>query len=197
MGWTKIKTFTLFACLTLAGLSACNRVGDQYCEVPFNPTDLNDQCPYGEADRLEWAPPGQACPSPGEPDATCDTSITWATDIWPELNQNSATDRRCSRANCHLNGEGRGIILTDSPDQAWNVLSRYLGGTQTFYVGDPKSSWILCNLRPPGGDFHLAGGITMPPGGLPTDGGDNDTLYFQIKEWVRCGQPSGLNASMQ
>lgn len=195
MGRTKIKTLTIGLLMTLGGLTACNRVGDQYCDVGSVPEDAADQCPYGTANNVHV----ELVPCPEIPKSQdCTTELSWSHDIWPLLVKGPATPAQemagelgggsCAAGNnCHDHGQSRGVQLNKPDpkqpfvfeDAAWNVLTHYRGGQDTTYLGS-RNSWILCNLQP----RNAAGGITMPP----SKEGLSKASFDYIKKWAECDQ---------
>jgi hypothetical protein len=188
MGRTKIKTFIFGLLMTLGGLPACNRVGDQYCDVGSDPADSLDQCPYGTANNVHVDP--EPCAPIARQNVGCDDLVSWKSTIWPLLikpekpsDEMPDDDRGGGCANtgsCHNTGQSRGVKLTADADAAWVVLSNYLGGRPTHYLDDGEDSWILCNLQ----SRNPGGGVTMPP----TKEGLDPTTFDRVRKWAECGQ---------
>lgn len=194
MGWTKIKTLTFSLLMTLGGLTACNRVGDQYCDVGSNPDDPSDQCPYGIANKVNVDL--EPCPPIPPRQDSCDPMVSWTSTIWPLLTASPTAKEGeiagggCAQGgNCHDQGQSRGVLLTKfdpkdpfpAADAAWNVLTSYRGGQASTYLGT-RDSWILCNLQgraQPGGV-----GVTMPP----TKEGLNPAALDKVRKWAECDQ---------
>jgi len=183
MGTITLKTLGLSLLVTLGVFTACNRVGDEYCDVGTSPDDTTDQCPYG--------PPGgpgshsDACPeiTVNTNAAGCATSaLTWAGSdgIWyTQLRQS------CSTGGCHEANAGSISLPFNDASAAYKTLTAYNKQGLGLYISDSDATrtWILCNLQ-----RLKTGGDGMPLGrDLPAGS------FEKVKAWAECGEKLGTD----
>ncbi len=181
MGATKLRTLGLPLLLVAGTFLACNRVGDEYCDVGTDLTDQTDQCPFG--------PPGgpgshsDACPDiPVDKTAPACAGQSWVT-LW-----NSQLRDSCSNGGCHDAGNGTGAdgiyLPYNDALTGFATLKKYKPVNYPYLSDDPAEvthTWILCNLQ------RLKSGRSgMPPSTpLPM------ATLNAVQTWAQCGEPPG------
>jgi hypothetical protein len=165
--------------LFAAALLSCG-VGDQFCTEDQSPSEKDDECPYGPPGGPK--PPVSSCPDiPQEPVGTCSTD--WLNDVFPIFATEGPKKASCTSLACHGGDKDtapRVFLPSDNAKTSYDALTQYEGAQKYPYVnlGDPKHSWILCNLEDPPGV-----GQVMPaqPGALTPE--ELET----VKKWASCG----------
>jgi hypothetical protein len=164
----------------VATLSLSCGVGDQFCTEDQSPSEKNDDCPYGPPGGPK--PPVGVCPDiPQDPQGSCSTD--WVNDVFPIFATEGPGEASCTSLACHGSEKGPAAGVLMPPDDAkasFDALTRYEGAQKYPYVnlGDPKHSWILCNLADPPGVGQV---MPDPPGELPMD------QYAIVEAWAKCG----------
>ncbi|MCK6586694.1 MAG: hypothetical protein HUU21_34725 [Polyangiaceae bacterium] len=176
-------TRSLFPALFVAALHLSCGVGDQFCTEDQSPSEKDDDCPYGPPGGPK--PPAADCPDiPQDPDGTCSTDTAdWVNDVFPIFATEGAKKASCTSLACHGGDPAtapRVYLPVDDAKASFEALTKYDGAQKYPYVntGDPKHSWILCNLEvPPGvGQVMPAQPGAMTPEELAT-----------VKKWASCG----------
>jgi hypothetical protein len=155
-------------------------VGDQFCTEDQSPSEKDDDCPYGPPGGPK--PPVSSCPDiPQSPAGTCSTD--WVNDVFPIFATEGPKKASCTSLACHGGDKDtapRVFLPLDNVKTSYDALTQYEGAQKYPYVnlGDPKHSWILCNLEDPPGV-----GAVMPaqPGALTPE------ELTIVKEWAACG----------
>lgn len=166
--------------LFVAALNLSCDVGDQFCTEDQSPSEKDDDCPYGPPGGPK--PPAGDCPNiEQDPPGTCSTD--WVNDVFPIFATEGPKKASCTNLACHGSAEGpaAGVLLPpDDAKASYDALTRYEGPQKYPYVnlGDPKHSWILCNLADPPGVGQV---MPDPPGEISAG------EYAIVEAWAKCG----------